>query len=206
MCGNITFKDVKKGKRYICPQCLCGKCIGIYEKDHFVVLGGGFMQYLETLRDSKDTSLLIFYYGNKNCAPGLKKFWIRHCMEVVTLPFFVLHGEADTVTDPEVSRALYERASSSDKTIKLYPGMWHGLTAGEPDDNIDIVFSDIISWLDKHAVGEDTCIINTTNRSTLTNGLTTMASLHDTVNSPEKKPFGKRPLARYICGFNGGGL
>uniref|UniRef100_J3M6C3 Serine aminopeptidase S33 domain-containing protein n=1 Tax=Oryza brachyantha TaxID=4533 RepID=J3M6C3_ORYBR len=53
----------------------------------------------------------------------------------VSMPFFILHGEADTVTDPEVSRALYERAASADKTIKLYPGMWHGLTAGEPDEN-----------------------------------------------------------------------
>ncbi|CAJ1877528.1 unnamed protein product [Sphenostylis stenocarpa] len=68
----------------------------------------------------------------------------------VTLPFFVLHGEADTVTDPEVSRALYERASSKDKTIKLYPGMWHGLTSGETDENIEEVFEDIIMWLDKH--------------------------------------------------------
>lgn len=67
----------------------------------------------------------------------------------VTLPFFVLHGEADMVTDPEVSRALYEGASSKDKTIKLYPGMWHALTSGEPDHNIEIVFSDILSWLDK---------------------------------------------------------
>lgn len=75
--------------------------------------------------------------------------WLN--FEQVTLPFFVLHGETDTVTDPEVSRALYERASSKDKTIKLYPGMWHGLTSGEPDDNIEKVFADIITWLDKHA-------------------------------------------------------
>ncbi|KOM39459.1 hypothetical protein LR48_Vigan03g284100, partial [Vigna angularis] len=68
----------------------------------------------------------------------------------VTLPFFVLHGEADTVTDPEISRELYERASSKDKTIKLYPGMWHGLTSGETDENIEKVFEDIIMWLDKH--------------------------------------------------------
>nr|GMD64005.1 caffeoylshikimate esterase [Ipomoea batatas] len=74
--------------------------------------------------------------------------------EEITLPFFVLHGEADTVTDPEVSKALYKQASSKDKTIKLYPGMWHGLTSGEPDDNIEIVFSDIISWLDKRSSNE----------------------------------------------------
>ncbi|XP_022769810.1 caffeoylshikimate esterase-like [Durio zibethinus] len=67
----------------------------------------------------------------------------------VTISFFVLHGEADIVTDPEVSKALYEKASSRDKTIKLYPGMWHGLTSGEPDENIEIVFADITAWLDK---------------------------------------------------------
>ncbi|CAA0828541.1 alpha/beta-Hydrolases superfamily protein [Striga hermonthica] len=72
-------------------------------------------------------------------------------LDKVTMPFFVLHGEADTVTDPEVSRALYEQASSVDKTIKFYPGMWHGLTSGEPDENVEIVFSDILSWLDKRS-------------------------------------------------------
>ncbi|XP_072984309.1 caffeoylshikimate esterase-like isoform X1 [Typha latifolia] len=73
---------------------------------------------------------------------------VEDSLSEVKLPFFVLHGEADTVTDPEVSRALYERAGSADKTIKLYPGMWHGLTSGEPDENIDAVFADIVSWLE----------------------------------------------------------
>ncbi|GJN14164.1 hypothetical protein PR202_gb00952 [Eleusine coracana subsp. coracana] len=72
---------------------------------------------------------------------------VEDSLSQVRMPFFILHGEADTVTDPEVSRALYERAASADKTIKLYPGMWHGLTAGEPDDNVELVFSDIVAWL-----------------------------------------------------------
>ncbi|PIN04575.1 Lysophospholipase [Handroanthus impetiginosus] len=76
---------------------------------------------------------------------------LEDSLNEVTLSFFVLHGEADTVTDPEVSRALYDKASSKDKTIKLYPGMWHGLTSGEPDDNVEFVFSDILSWLDKRS-------------------------------------------------------
>ncbi|XP_071720205.1 caffeoylshikimate esterase-like [Rutidosis leptorrhynchoides] len=79
---------------------------------------------------------------------------LEDTLNEVTFPFFVLHGEADTVTDPEISKALYDQASSNDKTIKLYPGMWHGLTAGETDDNIDIVFGDIISWLDKRSSDE----------------------------------------------------
>ncbi|XP_042440085.1 caffeoylshikimate esterase-like [Zingiber officinale] len=76
---------------------------------------------------------------------------LENNLSTVKLPFFVLHGEADTVTDPEVSRALYERSGSADKTIKLYPGMWHGLTAGEPDDNVEAVFADIIEWLDRRS-------------------------------------------------------
>ncbi|KAG6496082.1 hypothetical protein ZIOFF_043930 [Zingiber officinale] len=72
-------------------------------------------------------------------------------LSTVKLPFFVLHGEADTVTDPEVSQALYECAGSADKTIKLYQGMWHGLTSGEPDDNVEAVFADIVGWLDQRS-------------------------------------------------------
>uniref|UniRef100_A0A0A9DGM5 Serine aminopeptidase S33 domain-containing protein n=1 Tax=Arundo donax TaxID=35708 RepID=A0A0A9DGM5_ARUDO len=76
---------------------------------------------------------------------------VEDSLSEVRMPFFILHGEADTVTDPEVSRALYERAASADKTIKLYPGMWHGLTAGEPDENVELVFSDIVTWLDERS-------------------------------------------------------
>jgi len=76
---------------------------------------------------------------------------LEDSLSKVNLPFLVLHGEADLVTDPEVSRALYDRASSVDKTITLYPGMWHGLTSGEPDTNVEKVFSDVIAWLDHRA-------------------------------------------------------
>ncbi|KAH7351815.1 hypothetical protein KP509_19G015900 [Ceratopteris richardii] len=72
-------------------------------------------------------------------------------LDEVTLPFLVLHGEDDKVTDPSVSKALFDSALSFDKEMKLYPGMWHGLTSGEPDDNIQLVFNDIIGWLDKRS-------------------------------------------------------
>ncbi|KAK8292877.1 hypothetical protein V6Z11_D06G149200 [Gossypium hirsutum] len=66
----------------------------------------------------------------------------------VSIPFLVVHGSADVVTDPEVSRTLYKEASSQDKTLKIYEGMWHSLLFGEPDENIEIVRTDILSWLD----------------------------------------------------------
>ncbi|XP_065860466.1 caffeoylshikimate esterase isoform X2 [Euphorbia lathyris] len=75
---------------------------------------------------------------------------LEQSLNQVRLPFLVLHGDADIVTDPEISKALYEKAGSEDKTMKLYRGMWHGLTAGETEANVDIVFKDIVTWLDNH--------------------------------------------------------
>ncbi|KAK4432576.1 Caffeoylshikimate esterase [Sesamum alatum] len=69
----------------------------------------------------------------------------------VSLPFIILHGEEDKVTDPSVSKWLYESARAADKTFKLYPGMWHSLSYGELPENLDTVFSDILEWL-KHRV------------------------------------------------------
>lgn len=73
---------------------------------------------------------------------------IEQTLKEVSLPFIVLHGGDDKVTDKKVSEELYNVASSTDKTLKLYPGMWHGLLYGEPAENIDIVFADIIGWLE----------------------------------------------------------
>ncbi|KAG9453841.1 hypothetical protein H6P81_006745 [Aristolochia fimbriata] len=73
---------------------------------------------------------------------------IEKKLDQVTLPFLILHGEADIVTDPEVSRLLYNSATSSDKTLNMYPGMWHALTSGESPEDTDRVFADMVDWLD----------------------------------------------------------
>ncbi|ONI31423.1 hypothetical protein PRUPE_1G312100 [Prunus persica] len=66
----------------------------------------------------------------------------------VSSPLLILHGAADKVTDPLVSQYLYEKASSEDKTLKLYPEGYHCILEGEPDDRIFSVLDDIITWLD----------------------------------------------------------
>jgi acylglycerol lipase len=38
-------------------------------------------------------------------------------------PFLVQHGLSDIVTDPSLSKALYEESPSKDKSIKLYEGI-----------------------------------------------------------------------------------
>ncbi|KAK6149891.1 hypothetical protein DH2020_017416 [Rehmannia glutinosa] len=65
----------------------------------------------------------------------------------VKFGFIVMHGSADVVTDPEVSRELYEVAESEDKSIKIYDGMMHSLLFGETDENVGIVRGDILKWL-----------------------------------------------------------
>ncbi|KAL0874307.1 hypothetical protein Bca101_024012 [Brassica carinata] len=76
---------------------------------------------------------------------------IEKQLQKVSLPILILHGEADTVTDPSVSRELYQKAKSSDKKIVLYKDAYHSLLEGEPDEMILSVLSDIISWLDDHS-------------------------------------------------------
>jgi acylglycerol lipase len=66
-------------------------------------------------------------------------------MEDVRAPLLLLHGKADLVTPPEGSKELFARASSKDKTLKLYGNLVHDLLH-EPERAQ--VLSDIETWLD----------------------------------------------------------
>ncbi|KAL3374237.1 hypothetical protein AABB24_005946 [Solanum stoloniferum] len=64
----------------------------------------------------------------------------------LTVPFLVLHGSDDAVTDPEGSKKLYEEASSTDKSIKLYKGLLHDLLFELEREEI---MQEIIDWLNQ---------------------------------------------------------
>jgi alpha-beta hydrolase superfamily lysophospholipase len=72
---------------------------------------------------------------------------INQSLSKFTAPFLVVHGKADRVTDPRLSEQLYNESPSKDKSIKLYEGMWHCLLKGEADEDIEMVYNDIISWV-----------------------------------------------------------
>ncbi|XP_057535921.1 caffeoylshikimate esterase-like isoform X2 [Amaranthus tricolor] len=127
---------------------------------------------------------------------------LEDSLSEVTLPFFVLHGEADIVTDPEVSRALYEQASSVDKTIKLYPGMWHALTSGEPDDNVELVFSDIVAWLDKRSNLDNNTLQNQFFAHRVPQAIRS-APTTPLMNGGNKKKHQSRAFEKYLCGWKG---
>lgn len=66
----------------------------------------------------------------------------------INLPILIMHGTADTMTAPSGSELLHAQCSSSDKTLRLYDGLFHEIF-NEPEQKR--VLSDVIDWLQNHA-------------------------------------------------------
>ncbi|WP_437655589.1 lysophospholipase [Sorangium sp. So ce1182] len=73
---------------------------------------------------------------------------IQEHMEDLRTALLVLHGAEDKVTPPTGSVALNQRASSTDKTLRLYPKLYHDLLH-EPER--EQVITDIVAWVDARA-------------------------------------------------------
>ncbi|MCF2515088.1 lysophospholipase [Sphingomonas sp. G124] len=65
--------------------------------------------------------------------------------ERITLPALILHGTADKATRPDGSQEFFDKAGSTDKTLKLYEGHYHDLLN---DLGREEVFDDIVTWID----------------------------------------------------------
>lgn len=66
----------------------------------------------------------------------------------VRLPLLVMHGTADRLCDPAASRDLCTHAAASDKTLRLYEGLYHDVLR-EPES--EEVLADLIAWLDRRS-------------------------------------------------------
>lgn len=62
----------------------------------------------------------------------------------------LLHGSDDQVIDPQASREFYAAAGSADKTLKLYPGLFHEIHNELPERRGEVL-ADMIAWLDARA-------------------------------------------------------
>jgi alpha-beta hydrolase superfamily lysophospholipase len=82
-------------------------------------------------------------------ASELLKAMMRVTAEVktISLPFIVVQGSEDKLVDPGGAQMLYEQATSKDKTIKIYDGMYHEVF-NEPDRAR--VLGDVEAWLAAH--------------------------------------------------------
>lgn len=63
----------------------------------------------------------------------------------LSLPMLILHGDADAMTAPKGSEQLFSTIESQDKTLKIYPGLYHEIF-NEPE--AQNVFMDVKHWLD----------------------------------------------------------
>ena len=66
-------------------------------------------------------------------------------MEQLQVPLLDMHGTQDKLTNPEGSKELVKRAGSTDKTLKLYDGLYHDLLH-EPERAQ--VMADVLAWMD----------------------------------------------------------
>lgn len=66
----------------------------------------------------------------------------------LNLPCLIMHGSEDALTNPKSSREFFEKASSKDKTYKLYDGFYHEIF-NEIDKQKPL--SDMLEWINKRA-------------------------------------------------------
>jgi acylglycerol lipase len=68
----------------------------------------------------------------------------------LTLPLLILQGGADRIVPPAGAKQLFRRAGSTDKTLKLYEGLYHEIFH-EAEPERTVVLDDLVGWLDAHA-------------------------------------------------------
>ena len=77
---------------------------------------------------------------------GIKKTTLL--FSKLTIPLLAMHGSADGLTMPDGTIRFHNEASSNDKTLKIYDGLYHELI-NEPEKAM--VINDILTWILKRA-------------------------------------------------------
>jgi alpha-beta hydrolase superfamily lysophospholipase len=65
----------------------------------------------------------------------------------IDLPMLVLHGTDDPIVPVESAHLMFERTSSTDKTLKLYDGDFHEVFN---DQSKEQFLSDVLEWIANH--------------------------------------------------------
>ena len=70
--------------------------------------------------------------------------WIEANAHTINVPALILHGGDDQIVPPAASEWLYNQIASTDKSLKIYPGLYHEILN---DPEKDQVISDIVAWV-----------------------------------------------------------
>jgi acylglycerol lipase len=115
------------------------------------------LDYTKVSRDPevvrKYVSDPLVYTGKMRARTGYEQLrGIREVnagLERLNLPLLLLHGSEDAIVEPAASQLVCERASSPDKTLKIFPGLYHEiLNEPERQEVMDL----ILDWLRRHRV------------------------------------------------------
>ncbi|NLV20994.1 MAG: alpha/beta hydrolase [Syntrophomonadaceae bacterium] len=71
----------------------------------------------------------------------------------LTLPLLIIHGSADTIVDPQGSRQVMEKASSPDKQLFIFDGLYHE-TMNESPPEREKVLDTFRSWIIRQVEGK----------------------------------------------------
>lgn len=75
--------------------------------------------------------------------------WLPDALSTLSLPLLVMHGSEDKLAGPSGSRMIVERVSSTDKTLKIYPGLFHEIFNELPQDRAQVLV-DLCGWVAVH--------------------------------------------------------
>jgi alpha-beta hydrolase superfamily lysophospholipase len=105
---------------------------------------------------SHDQSVIEAYrkdplvHGKVSFQMGLNLFNLGsalvHKAHLLTIPIFMIHGDADGITDCEGSKEFFSKLTTPNKEIKIYPGLFHEMMNELPKDR-DIVLKDIKNFI-----------------------------------------------------------
>ena len=115
-----------------------------------IQLDGNAISRVQEVRDAYDADPLDFR-GKMTAGTGRElnvNFAAAHAQAArISVPLLVLHGEADALAAVEGSRNLVTEVSSTDVTLRTWPGAFHELHH-EPER--DEVFEVVSDWLAAH--------------------------------------------------------
>lgn len=91
-------------------------------------------------------------YGGKVSARAVRELFgamhrVEENMAAISLPLLILHGEADSMAAADGARLLNDKCSSVDKTLHIYPELYHEIL-NEPEK--EQVYKHISDWLIDH--------------------------------------------------------
>lgn len=101
----------------------------------------------EKERKAYDEDPLV-YHGSTNARTAFELLrtmkYVQNNFSSIDIPFLVMHGGADKLSNPKGSQMLYDKGGSEDKSIELFDGLFHEIMR-EPEK--ELFFKALTSWI-----------------------------------------------------------